>query len=244
MRALILNSGLGSRMGVLTSEQPKCMTEVNPHQTILSRQLGFIAEAGIDEVVITTGYYDQVLMDYCLSLGFPLHYTFVKNPSYDKTNYIYSIYCAREYLDDDIILMHGDLVFGREVFDKVVGSGTSCMTVSSTLPLPKKDFKAHVSSGKVIEVGVDIFDEAMAAQPLYKLLRGDWKVWLDKIVSFCEEGNTSVYAENALNELNGACNIAALDIEDMLCAEIDDQHDYEVVTSLLRDKEGPADHTL
>lgn len=244
MRALILNSGLGSRMGVLTSEQPKCMTEVNSHQTILSRQLGFIAGTGIDEVVITTGYYDQVLMDYCLSLGLPLHYTFVKNPSFDKTNYIYSIYCAREHLDDDIILMHGDLVFEREVFSRVYGSASSCMTVSSTLPLPVKDFKARVSSGKVLAVGVDIFDEAMAAQPLYKLLRDDWKIWLDNISAFCESGRTSVYAENALNELNGACNIAALDVEDLLCAEIDDQHDYEVVTSLLLKAGGSTDTGL
>ena len=56
MKALILNSGLGSRMGVLTSEHPKCMTEISSHETILSRQLKQIAEAGIEEVVITTGY--------------------------------------------------------------------------------------------------------------------------------------------------------------------------------------------
>ena len=111
MKALILNSGLGSRMGVLTSEHPKCMTEISARETILSRQLRQIAAAGITEVVMTTGLFDSVLVNYCNSLDLPLHYIFVKNPVYDKTNYIYSIYCAREYLDDDIILMHGDLVF-------------------------------------------------------------------------------------------------------------------------------------
>ena len=55
MKALILNSGLGSRMGVLTSEHPKCMTEISPRETIISRQLNQLAEAGIREVVITTG---------------------------------------------------------------------------------------------------------------------------------------------------------------------------------------------
>ena len=60
MKALILNSGLGSRMGVLTSEHPKCMTEISAHETILSRQLKIIADAGIEEVVMTTGYYDGV----------------------------------------------------------------------------------------------------------------------------------------------------------------------------------------
>lgn len=234
MKALILNSGLGSRMGVLTSEHPKCMTEIDHRDTILSRQLRQIADAGIEEVVITTGYYDGVLVNYCQSLNLPLKFTFVKNPIYDQTNYIYSIYCAREYLDDDIILMHGDLVFENEVFDRMIASPVSCMTVSSTLPLPEKDFKAVVRDGMVMKVGIEFFNEAMEAQALYKLNREDWMVWLGKIIEFCETEKTKVYAENALNELNGAANIYALDVENLLCSEIDNPEDLAVVTAKLK----------
>ena len=237
MKALILNSGLGSRMGVLTSEQPKCMTEISAKETILSRQLRQLADAGIEDVVITTGYYDSVLVNYCNSLELPLHITFVKNPVYDSTNYIYSIYCARNYLDDDIILMHGDLVFENEVFDRVIASDVSCMTVSSTLPLPEKDFKARVVDGKVMQVGVDIFNEAMEAQALYRLKKDDWKIWLNKIVEFCENDKRNVYAENALNELNGAANISALDVGNLLCSEIDDPKDLAVVSAKLNEIE-------
>ena len=238
MKALILNSGLGSRMGVLTSEHPKCMTEVSPQETILSRQLNQLFGVGITDVVITTGYYDEVLVNYCDSLNLPLTLTFVKNPVYDQTNYIYSIYCAKDYLDDDILLMHGDLVFENEVIDKVLAFAGSCMTVSSTLPLPEKDFKALIRDGKVMKVGVDIFDDALAAQALYKVLKKDWKVWMDRIVRFCEAGNTGVYAENALNELDGAANIMALDVGDLLCAEIDDPKDLASVSSKLKMIEG------
>lgn len=237
MKALILNSGLGSRMGVLTSEHPKCMTELFPGETILSRQLNMIAGAGIKDVVITTGYYDDVLINYCQGLNLPLDYSFVKNPIYDKTNYIYSIYCAREQLDDDIILMHGDLVFEETVFDSLVESDSSCMTVSSTLPLPEKDFKALVVDGRIIKVGVDIFDNALEAQALYKLNKNDWKVWLDKIVEFCESERTNVYAENALNELNGEANIKALDVKNLLCFEVDNPEDLAMVTERLNETE-------
>lgn len=237
MKALILNSGLGSRMGVLTSEHPKCMTEISSNETILSRQLKLVVGAGIEEVVITTGYYDGVLVNYCQSLNLPIRFTFVNNPIYDQTNYIYSIYCAKDYLDDDIILMHGDLVFESEVFDRVIGFPESCMTVSSTLPLPEKDFKAQVVDGMVMKVGVNIFNEAMEAQALYKLKKDDWKVWLNKIIEFCENDNRKVYAENALNELNGAANIHALDVENLLCAEIDNPEDLAVVSAKLKEIE-------
>lgn len=237
MKALILNSGMGSRMGALTSEHPKCMTEISFHETILSRQLKQIVNAGIEEVVMTTGYYDGVLVKYCQDLELPVHFTFVNNPIYDKTNYIYSIYCAKEYLDDDIILMHGDLVFENEVFDRIVTSPVSCMAVSSTLPLPEKDFKAQIMDGMVMKVGINIFNKAMEAQALYHLNRDDWRVWLDKIIEFCDNDNRKVYAENALNELNGAANIHALDVENLLCSEIDNPEDLAVVTAKLREIE-------
>ena len=235
MKALILNSGMGSRMGVLTSEHPKCMTEVSSQDTILSRQLRQIAEAGIEEVVMTTGLFDSVLINYCRSLELPLHITFIKNPCYQKTNYIYSIYCAHQELEgEDILLMHGDLVFENSVLDAVLACETSCMTVSSTLPLPEKDFKAVIQDGKITKVGIEFFNDAMAAQPLYKLKKEDWKLWLGKIVEYCETQKVSCYAENALNEVSGQCNLRPLDVRDELCAEIDNPEDLAVVSEKIR----------
>ncbi len=235
MKALILNSGMGSRMGMLTSEHPKCMTEISNKDTILSRQLKQLAQAGVEEVVMTTGLFDSVLVNYCQSLDLPLHITFVKNPVYDKTNYIYSIYCAREALkDDDIILMHGDLVFENSVLDDVLASEESCMTVSSRLALPEKDFKAVIQDGYITKVGIEFFNDALAAQPLYKLNQKDWKVWLARIRFFCENQNTGCYAENAFNEVSDACRIRPLDVGDRLCAEIDDPQDLAVVSDKIR----------
>jgi phosphoenolpyruvate phosphomutase len=238
MKALILNSGLGSRMGVLTDERPKCMTAITSKDTILSRQLRLLADGGIKEVVMTTGAFSGLLVSYCRSLDLPLNITFVKNPVFDKTNYIYSIYCAREYLrDEDIILMHGDLVFENTVFDDVAASEASCMTVSSALDLPEKDFKAVVADGRVQKVGIEFFNDAIAAQPLYKLLKDDWNKWLDAIIAYCESGDEAkkkCYAENALNEIPDK-NITVLDFADRLCAEIDTPEDLAVVSAKLKE---------
>ena len=230
MKALILNSGLGTRMGVYTKEHPKCMTDISDTDSILSRQLRLLSEAGAREVVMTTGYFDQILVDYCHSLGLPLSFTFIKNPIYDQTNYIYSIYCAREVLrDEDILLLHGDLVFEASVLADALAFPQSCMKVSSTLPLPEKDFKAVVKDGMVKKVGVEFFDDAMEAQALYKLNKAEWQTWLDHIIEFCESGRTKVYAEVALNEITDACPIHILDVKDRLCTEIDNPEDLAKV---------------
>lgn len=237
MKALILNSGLGRRMGVLTSEHPKCMTEISGTETILSRQLRLLAAAGIEDVVITTGYFDNIIVNYCHSLRLPLRFTFVHNPRYAETNYIYSIYCARDCLDDDILLLHGDLVFEPSVLDDLLAQERSCMKVSSTAVLPEKDFKAVVHDGRVDKVGIEYFSDAMEAQALYKLNRADWRVWLDEITRFCEAGQDSCYAEKAFNGVSDRCAIYACDVGSRLCAEIDTPEDLQAVAARLSEIE-------
>ena len=237
MKALILNSGLGRRMGVLTSEHPKCMTEISGTETILSRQLRLLAAAGIRDVVITTGYFDNIIVNYCHSLRLPLKITFVNNPRYAETNYIYSIYCAREELDDDILLLHGDLVFEPSVLDDLLAQEESCMKVSSTLPLPEKDFKAVVSDGRVSKVGVEFFSSAMEAQALYKLNRADWQIWLEEIIRFCQSGQDNCYAEKALNGISDRFVLRACDVGNRLCAEIDTPEDLAAVSARLAEIE-------
>lgn len=232
MKVLILNSGVGRRMGDYTKHQPKCMTALSPHDTILSRQLRQLSGYDV-EVVITTGLFHQEIIDHCESLHLPLTYQFVQNPLYPSTNYIYSIYCAKALLEDDIILLHGDLVFDDQVLQQVFQHPTSCMVTSSTLPLPQKDFKAVIQGGLIEKIGVEWFHHAQAAQPLYKLLKKDWTVWLNQITAFCQRGETNCYAEFAFNQVWQQCPIYPLDVQNALCGEIDTPEDLETIKQAL-----------
>ncbi|MCL2226732.1 MAG: sugar phosphate nucleotidyltransferase [Oscillospiraceae bacterium] len=225
MKALILNSGIGKRMGGLTSDRCKCMVEIANGASIIDEQLKRLHQCGIDEICVTTGPFAGELESYLRS-GYPnTHFEFINNPLYAKTNYIYSIYLARESLDSDILMLHGDLVFETSVLQDIMSSKQSVMAVDSTKPLPVKDFKAVVKNGRVISVGVEFFDDAIYAQPLYKLLRADWEIWLGEICRFCSDGTTDVYAENALNGISDKLNLFPLDALGRACFEIDDLDD-------------------
>ena len=238
MKALILNSGMGKRMGSLTEYAPKCMTQIEGEETILSRQLSMLYVMGITEVIMTTGYRQDVLEKYCASLQLPIHISFVPNEEYEKTNYIYSIYCARDKVqDEDIVLLHGDLVFDFLVLKEIVEAKESCMAVSSIAEIPQKDFKAVIKGEKILKVGIEFFEDEMAAQPLYKLNKDDWHIWLEKICEFCENDNRTCYAENALNEVADACNIKPYDVYQQLCMEVDTAQDLEKVQRKVEDAE-------
>lgn len=65
----------------------------------------------------------------------------------------------------------------------------------------------------------------------------DWRVWLNKIIDYCKRGKIKCYAETALNEVSKECRIYPLDIENRLCAEIDNPEDLAVVSSKLKEVE-------
>lgn len=234
MIALIINSGMGSRMGELTKSEPKCMTKLLDGETILERQLKQLVYFGIKKVVITTGYLEEKIIEHCKKLDLPIEIKFVKNERYSETNYIYSIQCAREYLNDDVVFMHGDLVFEDNVLKQVLLSEKSCMATSTTRPLPEKDFKAVIEDNKIAKVGINFFNNAVTAQPLYKILKKDWNEWLNKIDEFCKSGNDNVYAENAFNEISNKCLIYPLDFKELLCEEIDNVNDLNMVVEKLK----------
>ncbi|MBQ9265861.1 MAG: iron-containing alcohol dehydrogenase [Bacilli bacterium] len=228
MKALIFNSGIGKRMKELTQNNPKSMVHLYNDETIFERQIRLLQEAGITEVVITTGPYPEMLKNICNKSCYRnMHFVFPHNEIFDASNYIYSMYKAREYLDDDILMMHGDLVFDRTLIPNLLKNKepNTCL-INKFKPLPEKDFKGRIIDNELREVGINIFDsDCYAFQPLYKLSKKVIKVWLDNVIRFVENKNINVYAENAFNEVSKGLGIRPVSYHNHFIDEVDNKDD-------------------
>ena len=232
MKAVIFNSGLGNRMGEFTKNNHKSMAPLKNGETIFHRQIRLLEAEGITDFIITTGPFEDQLKGE--AADFPhLNFTFVRNEIYDKTNYIYSMYLAREYMNDDLLFFHGDLVFNRGLLHDVLASEEeNTATVNFKKALPEKDFKGRVVDGKVHEVSIHIFDEGCYAfQPFYKMSKATASAWIGKVVEFIHKGEDKCYAENALNEIFPALNVRAFSYENYFIDEIDNLDDHARVTA-------------
>lgn len=231
MIALLLNSGRGTRMGSETQEHTKCMVTLPGNRTIISHQLDLIRQLGIRRVVITTGPHADLLKEHVRQHAEGLDIRYVPNPAYASTNYIVSMLNASDLLQDDVLLLHGDLVTRLDVLQELCAANTSSVVIDRSLSLPDKDFKADLSDHRVLSIGVDVFTpHAAASQPAYRFLKQDMQRWLASIRTFVERGETACYAENALNPLlSDSIDLRGVDAGGRLCNEIDTPDDWQVV---------------
>ena len=120
MQAVILAAGMGKRLKELTRDNTKCMVQVNG-VTLISRLLHQLEGRQLSRVIIVVGYQGQKLMDYIGTLDLQIPVVFVENPIYDKTNNIYSLALAKDWLcREDTLLFESDLIFEDEVIDLLV----------------------------------------------------------------------------------------------------------------------------
>lgn len=120
MQAIILAAGMGKRLKELTANNTKCMVKVNG-VTLIERMLRQLDALKLDRIVIVVGYEGEKLTQYVNALSIATPVVFVDNPVYDKTNNIYSLSLAKEFLlQDDTLLLESDLIFEDAVLHKLL----------------------------------------------------------------------------------------------------------------------------
>ncbi len=120
MQAIILAAGMGKRLKERTRDATKCMVQVG-NVTLIERALAVLDKLSLKRVVLVVGYQGQKLRDYVDGLDIHTPVVYVENSIYDRTNNIYSLYLAREYLlEDDTLLLESDLIFEESVLWRLV----------------------------------------------------------------------------------------------------------------------------
>ena len=231
MKALILNSGIGSRMGSLTSDKPKCIVSLHESETILSRQIKQLLEVGVSDFVITIGPFGDLIPNYIQEVYPDISVTYIRNDLYAETNYIYSMYLAKNFIKDDLILLHGDIVMEKGVLvDILEDSRENLVVVDKSAALPEKDFKCVIHNDSVQEIGVNLTTHGhqVFLLPVYKLSKKFMDDWLNAIERFVLEGRTKVYAENAFNTISDTMSLEIFDISGDFCMEVDTLDDLAI----------------
>ena len=110
LKVIILAAGQGKRLLPLTKNNPKCLVKLFG-KSLLEWQMSVYENFEIDDISIVKGYLQE-------KINIPNVNYFI-NLQYEETNMIETLFCAREKMFDSIIISYGDIIFEKEVFDKL-----------------------------------------------------------------------------------------------------------------------------
>ena len=119
-KAIIVAAGLGSRLGGLTKDIPKCMLELNG-KSILQHQIDGYATNGINEVSVVRGYKKEKINLEAL--------TYYENSDYENNNILNSLFYAEPAITGNVIISYSDIVFSPRIVERLLESNADISIV-------------------------------------------------------------------------------------------------------------------
>ena len=205
---IILAAGTGSRLHPITLKHPKTLFSLDDQTTILQRMIGLLKELDPSgKIVVICGFQHQLLRSFVSDV------TWVYNPFYEITNSLASLWFAKEYLQESVTIINGDIVMSRELMADVVTKEVKKPCVLIDTSIQEGDYNVQAEHGKVIVMskaltsytgeyaGVTKLDAASAEQlsvQLDELVEdGRYTTWYeDALVQMIFERNFQLYVED------------------------------------------------
>ncbi len=233
--ALLLAAGTGSRLLPLTQDAPKCLTLVN-EISILERLVESLKIQGFKKLVIVTGHLSTAIENFLGSKSDDVVIEYVHSPLYKTTNNIYSLWMARDIINEPFVLFESDLIFDASLLDEMI--------------YPDRMAEAGIQEWmNVTTVTVDSNHEVMEFQNntdpivsevkyktvnIYSSSLPSWKAILIRLEEHISAGWTSGYYETIFSELvdENSISLGAVYFDNNLWYEVDTIGDLAVAKKL------------
>ncbi|MDY5656037.1 MAG: aminotransferase class I/II-fold pyridoxal phosphate-dependent enzyme [Prevotella sp.] len=247
MQAIILAAGMGKRLGEYTQNNTKCMVEVNGVK-LIDRVFKQLATLPISRVVMVIGYEGEKLRNYLGDEKEGLRIDYVENSVYNKTNNIYSLWLAKQQLqEDDTLLIESDLIFDDQMLPLICNHPEPNLALvakyepwmGGTMVLIDDD-RNIINFVSKAAFDYSQIDKYFKTVNVYKFSRDFSR---QKYVPFLEAYTKSVgnneYYENVLRIISflNSHDLKALPIQGLKWYEIDDKQDLDIAEALFSDPE-------
>jgi choline kinase len=152
---MVLAAGAGKRLGEDTRDLPKTLLPVDGDRTILDVALGNLKRAGLDRAVVVTGFaagrIDERKDE--LEERHDIEVELCFNPKAEEWNNAYSLWIARDYFAQGVLLVNGDTVHPPSVEESLLaGRGEPIViAVDDVKPLGEEEMKVHLSSEGLLD---------------------------------------------------------------------------------------------
>ena len=121
---------MAKRLRPLTDACPKCLLMIG-ERTLLQRTVDAMIAAGINELVVVTGYRAEMIRDFLTTQYPSLNIHFIHNGDYEHNNNIFSLWMTRPYTEGkDFLLSDSDILFDPQLIRAVLAAEGNALALN------------------------------------------------------------------------------------------------------------------
>ncbi|MDA3816344.1 MAG: phosphocholine cytidylyltransferase family protein [Prolixibacteraceae bacterium] len=200
--ALLLAAGIGSRLFPLTKSSPKCLTLVN-QISILERLVENIKKQGFKRLVIVTGYKKECIMDFLGRKSGNLNIEYIHSPLFRTTNNIYSLWLARNIVNEPFVLFESDLVLNTSLLNEMVfpdrmATATMQPWLNGTTVSVNKTNRVTGFQKGTTDSYADIRHKTVN---IYSFSLASWRAIVNRLDQYISRGDVNCYYETVFAEM-------------------------------------------
>lgn len=228
MKAVLCAAGIGKRMFPFTIDTPKPLLPIGG-KTIIEYMVDGLSFVGINEVIIVVGYKAEKIKNKLGDSYGHCKITYVHNPDFATTNNIYSLWLARDFIDDGMIFFNCDIIFSSDLLRSVVADKQKdSLAADFEIEHTDDTLKALFEGGRLVDIGKKIDKANSWAMGIYKLSQATSQRYFEiaEKLFLEDEKNKNISFVVPLKILSKEVAIGAVPVVKGSWAEVDIPEDY------------------
>ena len=223
MKAIIMAAGVGKRLQALNINKPKCLITVGS-ETLIRRSVNLLVNKGISDITVIVGFMAHLIRN---ELNNDVAY--FENPDFHSTNSIKSLWYARDLLEDNVLLLNGDLYYEHSILDYAINQTNAVVMLADSTRIDNADYRFGFTGKQINLFGKHLTNQETDAEyvGIVRIDKGFIKTFKQTLKKMIAAGRSNIWWEDVLYSfISKQVPIHFFDVAGTFWTEVDTLQDY------------------
>ena len=236
MKAIIMAAGVGKRLHALNINKPKCLIKVGS-TTLIRRSVNLLLSKGISDITVIVGFKGHLVRN---ELNNDVAY--FENPDFHKTNSIKSLWYAKDLLEDDVLLLNGDLYYEHDILDYAINQTNPVVMLADSTRIDNADYRFGFSGNQINRFGKHLSNQETDGEyiGIVRIDQSFIKTFKQALEEMIISGKSNVWWEDVLYSfIEKNIPIHYFDVAGTFWSEVDTLQDYNYLQNWITNQDTP-----
>jgi choline kinase len=223
MKAIIMAAGIGRRLHELNMNKPKCLLTAGS-ETLIRRSVNLLVSKGISDITVVVGYKAGLIRNELNN-----DVAFFENPLFLTSNSIMSLWYARDILEENVLLLNGDLYYEHSILDNAINQTNAVVMLADSTRIDNADYRFGFNGNQINRFGKHLTNQETDGEyvGIVRIDKSFIKTFKQTLEEMINAGRTNIWWEDVLYSfILKQVPIHYFDVAGTFWTEVDTLQDY------------------